>query len=52
MLKNVKFIKGPSSVEEKATFENKSNVDFVQQQRAKMANSTASTSKAPQPRYV
>ena len=46
-LKNVNFVRGPSSVEEKASFENTSNVDFVQEQKARMSNSQTSTSKAP-----
>ena len=52
VLQKVNFVKGLSSEEEKASFENMSNVDFVQQQRSKLVNSTASTSKASQSKYV
>ena len=48
----VNFVRGQGSEQEKAKFENMSNVEFVQQNRSNMANSTASTSRAPQPKYV
>jgi len=48
----VNFVRGQSSEQEKAKFENMSNVEFVQRNRSNVANSTASTSRAPQPKYV
>ena len=50
--KKLNFVQDPSSMEEKVSLENKSNVDFVHEQNVRMSNSQASTSMVPKPRYV
>ena len=51
-IKFVNFIQGPGTYEEKISFENKSNFDFVQEQRNRESNSNPSTSRYQKPRYV
>ena len=51
-VKKVEFVKGPNTLEEKSGFENKSNANFVREQKMRMSDSQPSTSRSQKPRYV
>ena len=48
----VEFVRGPNTLEEKTSFENKSNADFVREQKMRMSDPQPSTSRSQKPRYV